>query len=176
MIDLAEDPIDDKSTLQTKSLLPAHPNYRESDDAIIQIGFTGTQLGMNETQWARVHHLLYTIGPDTFVHGDCLGADHDFHRMVRQTFEPEAIDIIIYPPDNTIKRAFCDGDIVMDEAPYLVRNQSIIDACDILIATPAEETEQRRSGTWSTIRKARKSGKPIYIVPANAKAWWENQE
>jgi hypothetical protein len=34
----------------------------------------------------------------------------------------------------------------------------------VVIACPFERTEQQRSGTWATVRMARKAGKPLVIV------------
>jgi len=48
--------------------------------------------------------------------------------------------------------------------PYLDRNQDIVDGADILIAAPNEDKEIVRSGTWSTVRYARKSKKKIILV------------
>jgi hypothetical protein len=53
------------------------------------------------------------------------------------------------------KRAFCQGDVVLTPRPYLVRNRHIVDASSVLIATPKGD-EELRSGTWSTVRYARK--------------------
>ena len=47
---------------------------------------------------------------------------------------------------------------------YLVRNHDIVDVCDVLVATPGQKEEQIRSGTWATIRYARKIRKQIIIV------------
>jgi len=33
-----------------------------------------------------------------------------------------------------------------------------------MIATPGEVDEQLRSGTWSTVRFARKQGKPVHVI------------
>ena len=53
----------------------------------------------------------------------------------------------------------------MDEAPYLERNLNIIKNSSILIACPIDKNnEELRSGTWSTIRKARKLNKIIHIL------------
>ena len=34
----------------------------------------------------------------------------------------------------------------------------------MMIAAPSEAEEQRRSGTWSTVRFARKQGKPVFVI------------
>ena len=46
--------------------------------------------------------------------------------------------------------------------PYLDRNRDIVDACEVLLATP-DGPERLRSGTWSTVRYARKIGKPVEV-------------
>jgi hypothetical protein len=43
---------------------------------------------------------------------------------------------------------------------YYARNQKIVDACDLLVAF----TEKDSGGTWDTIKRARKSKKPLKIV------------
>jgi predicted Rossmann fold nucleotide-binding protein DprA/Smf involved in DNA uptake len=51
--------------------------------------------------------------------------------------------------------------------PYLVRNRDIVDVCNLLLATPGGTVEQLRSGTWATIRYARRIGRPVWIVFPN---------
>jgi predicted Rossmann fold nucleotide-binding protein DprA/Smf involved in DNA uptake len=46
----------------------------------------------------------------------------------------------------------------------LDRNRDIVDAAAVLIAAPKEMTETLRSGTWATVRYARKQGKQVWIV------------
>jgi hypothetical protein len=43
---------------------------------------------------------------------------------------------------------------------YYARNQKIVDDCDLLVAF----TERESGGTWDTIKRARKAGKPVKIV------------
>ena len=50
------------------------------------------------------------------------------------------------------------------ERPYLDRNKDMVRETAWLIAAPAEPEEQLRSGTWSTIRFARKLGKPVFLI------------
>jgi hypothetical protein len=53
----------------------------------------------------------------------------------------------------------------MDEKPYLERNLNIIKYSFVLIACPIDKNkEEFRSGTWSTIRQAKKLNKLIYIL------------
>lgn len=127
------------------------------------LGFSGGREGMNKDDILKVKEFLYKHEEITEVHhGDCVGADSQFHELVRKV--NPSIKIIIHPPKYTVFRAFCDGDIQMQEKDYLERNKDIVNASDIIIACPKSKTEVTRSGTWSTIRYARKMKKEIQII------------
>ena len=123
------------------------------------VGFTGTQVGMTEAQVARVSRMLHSW-KGWADHRDCIGADKQFHGIARSS----GLKVAIHPPSVSSKRAYCTGDIVHPMADYLTRNRQIVDASAGLIATPKSFEEELRSGTWSTIRYARKSKKPVVIV------------
>ena len=53
----------------------------------------------------------------------------------------------------------------LDDLPYLERNRSIVDACNVMIATPKEMEHTLRSGTWATVRYAWQKKKNIIIIP-----------
>lgn len=127
------------------------------------VGITATRKGCNQDQKDALEiTLLYLRGKgySWFHHGDCVGGDQDGHDLAIKG----GYDIWVHPPDNPSLRAFCCFDKSSPSKPYLVRNQDIIDKSDILIACPAEKKEQLRSGTWSTVRKARKKGIPIIVI------------
>lgn len=126
------------------------------------MGFTGTQKGMTDKQKYAFERQYRELHPLIFHHGDCLGADAEAHKIVRDI--GNACCIVIHPPTNVTKRAYCVGDIHRACQEYLVRNREIVDDCNILIAVPSGYREQLRSGTWTTIRYARKVGKPIRII------------
>lgn len=136
----------------------------------MHIGFTGTQEGMTPPQFRDLAYKLvgyydnWSIKSDTselwFHHGDCKGADAQAARLAK----PMGYLIHVHPPDKPNKRAFVgffDEDSI--PKPYLDRNHDIVDACDVLIAAP-KGPEELRSGTWATIRYARKVGKPVIIL------------
>lgn len=133
----------------------------------IKIGFTGTQVGMTDRQKGKVKDYITKLKLNNIIteahHGDCIGADHHFHDICVS----KRINIYIHPPKNPSKRAFCKSNNIFPEKEYLDRNKDIVDASDILIATPKEYQEELRSGTWSTIRYARKLHKKIIIVHLN---------
>jgi hypothetical protein len=94
-------------------------------------------------------------------HGDCIGADADFHALCLDL----GLRVHIHPPVNDKKRAFCQGAASMAEPKdYLQRNHNIVDASCLLIAAPSGTSELRRSGEWATIRYARKLGRTIWFV------------
>lgn len=129
--------------------------------AVRRIGFTGTQLGMTTEQIVAVDILLFDdLIAEWVHHGDCIGADADFHRLAKLS----GLKTHGHPPINPNKRAWCDFDEIEEEKEYLDRNKDIVDAVDFMIACPKEFREQLRSGTWSTIRYARIQRKPGVIV------------
>lgn len=131
----------------------------------MEIGFTGTQEGMTEHQQVAVASLLDVLCKDGghVHHGDCVGADAEFHAMAHD----RGLRIEIHPPTNPEKRAFCKGDIRWPKYDYLTRNQHIVDSTHVLIATPRQEAEVMRSGTWYTVRRARAANLKIYLVLPN---------
>ena len=131
----------------------------------MNVGFTGTQIGMTENQKYHVAMLLLSLKGDEFHHGSCRGADTDAHRIAVCL----GYEIIIHPPINPKKRSYFDIGEVLPEKEYLERNHDIVDATDVLIATPKTEREELRSGTWATVRYARKKGKVVHIIKPNEK-------
>lgn len=121
----------------------------------IRIGFTGTEVGMTHKQQEVVKWLLQR-GPAELHHGDCIGADSQAHELCLL----EGVRIVIHPPEDPKKRAFCIGwDEIREEKPYLDRNHDIVNECELLIATPQTPHEILRSGTWATVRYARNKPK-----------------
>ena len=103
-------------------------------------------------------------------HGDCLGGDAEFHAICLDL----EFEIHIHPPLIPKNRAFCHpADFTYTPKAYLSRNHDIVDACDILIAAPAKP-ETRRSGTWATIRYARKQKKPIALITKSGAVEFSN--
>jgi hypothetical protein len=123
------------------------------------IGFTGTSHGMTEEQSTTVVDLLGQLGATELHHGDCIGADAQAHNLARSL----KIRIVVHPPIESIKRAFCQGGHVAERFKYLQRNKHIVDASHVLIAAP-RTSETLRSGTWSTVRYARKQSRTIYVI------------
>jgi hypothetical protein len=137
----------------------------------IHVGFTGTRQGMTDKQKTTLHKILVSNNNiknvDVLHHGDCKGADADAHYECWKL----AISIILHPPDNPKHRNYCDTgpyeDMVKEinpTKPYLTRNHDIVDETDYLIACPDGYKEELRSGTWATIRYAKKQHVLVYII------------
>lgn len=126
-------------------------------------GFTGTQDGMTNEQQQVLTKLMMSEGVTEFHHGDCIGSDAEAHQIAKiiNAFT------VGHPPINPAKRAFCTVDKLLPEKDYLDRNKDIVDAVRLMFATPKENKEKLRSGTWSTIRYAAKKNKRLFVIYPN---------
>lgn len=140
--------------------------YRISYHKHMKLGITGTQHGMSRPQLSRMIELLMMVKAESEIeevhHGDCIGVDSEFIAMIRVGF-PETY-IVCHPPIIFTKRAMVASHITLDPKPYLERNKDIVDAVDLMFAAPRTMKEELRSGTWATIRYARKQNRHTIIV------------
>lgn len=136
------------------------PTHIAETVAPVRVGFTGTRDGMTDAQKATVADLLERVAPRWCHHGDCVGADADFHHLAKAAGSA----VMIHPPSDPKLRAGLVGDDIAEEKPYLDRNRAIVHAATILVATPKESTPQGKGGTWFTIGYARLQGKRVTIV------------
>lgn len=129
------------------------------------IGFTGTQLGCVGPQRLALEATLSDWRPHVLhaVHGCCVGADAEFDDILVRLGVPR----VLRPSDIEHKSVACErvGVVVARYAPAepLARNRRIVDDCNILIACP-RGPEEVRSGTWSTVRYARKRGRLHLVI------------
>lgn len=124
------------------------------------VGVSGTQRGMTEQQMSSFRRLLFLFDWKTLHHGDCIGADEQMHQVAVE----RGMGVVVHPPDVETKRAWCLADATRRPRPYLERNHDIVDETSYLIATPGEPEEQIRSGTWSTVRYARRLRRCMWLV------------
>lgn len=142
--------------------------------ADLRIGFTGAQKGMTAEQTREVDRLLGVFmrqhtqpgGLAEFHHGDCVGSDEQADELAYR----HGYYIVLHPPDSDKKRAWTTHyDMSRMPKPYLVRNREIVHddygLCDWMIATPGDRNERQRSGTWATIRYARKHTALLIVYP-----------
>lgn len=128
----------------------------------MKIGFTGTQFGMNQAQRHQLVEFfkLNAAAISEFHHGDCVGADAQAHNIARSF----GLKVITHPCTIHSKRAHCSADYEEIPMAPLTRNKRIVKVVDHLVAAPFEPTEQRRSGTWATVRYARALERPVTML------------
>jgi hypothetical protein len=59
---------------------------------------------------------------------------------------------------------------------YMARNDALVACADILIAFPERPDEEVRSGTWATVRRARKAGITVVLAPLESAARQERAQ
>jgi hypothetical protein len=126
------------------------------------IGFTGSREGMSNKQKEQFVLLLQDMGMTEFHHGDCEGADAEAHDIVREFF-PD-VRIVVHPPFKSSKRAYKNGDEIREPDDYLPRDERIVNETMFLFGAPKSNIELKRSGTWYTIRYARRKDKQHTVL------------
>jgi hypothetical protein len=101
---------------------------------------------MSNSQHLELYQVLSQgVRPGRFHHGAARGADTEAAYVADKL----GYEIIAYPAVR---------------GHELERNRMIVAACDLLIAAPLQDTEILRSGTWATVRYARKAGKQVILL------------
>lgn len=132
-------------------------------------GFTGTRNGLTSHQGPVLSEMIIREDFSEFHHGDCIGADLAAHVQLWLWVAGE-VEVNIHPPLIETYRAFATNHYPLTNCythppkDYIARNHDIVNACNRLIAVPGEMFERKRSGTWATVRYARKIGRPITII------------
>ena len=120
-------------------------------EIIVVLGTTGTRNGGGFARCQKFYQFL--DGVTEFHHGDCVGWDLECFTVCQHL----GITTVSHPPDNDAFRAFAKSTFIHPPMPYLERNKNIVNAVDFIIAAP-DGPEKVRSGTWSTVRYAKKVG------------------
>jgi hypothetical protein len=135
-----------------------------ADDKFPRVGFTGTRYTVPLEQRYLIDTVLgglyHTRGSVELHQGDCVGAD----EYVATRGALLGYFVVCHPPTNPLLRAHGPSHLVRPPKPYLQRNRAIVEETDILLAAPHDSTEVQRSGTWATIRHARKLNRPRVVM------------
>lgn len=129
-------------------------------------GMTGTKVGMTSDQKTAFYTIATELRADgyLFLHeGDCVGADENANDIWREL----GGKVYSHPPVDQRYRAFSKFDLEAPAKPYLKRDHDIVDVSEFMVAFPKGFGEELRSGTWATVRYARKVGKAVFIVWPN---------
>lgn len=128
----------------------------------MKIGFTGSREGMSQNQKEQFVLQLERFNITEFHHGDCEGADAQAHDIIRE-FYPD-VKIVIHPPISDYRRAFKQGDEMREPDDYLPRDERIVNETSHLFGAPLTDEEDKRSGSWYTIRYARRRHKEYTLL------------
>ncbi len=98
-----------------------------------------------------------------FRHGGCEGSDTDAHNIIKN------FPTLIFVHPGTRAQYLNFNNLksttkVFEPKPFLERNHDIVNLTGHFLACPNSKIEQVRSGTWATIRYAKKINKPVYII------------
>jgi hypothetical protein len=110
----------------------------------VNVGFTGTLKGMSIDQEDQLAYVLDMLPRGEFHHGAAKGADTQAARIA----ERRGWRLVPHPAGGN----------------PLDRNHDIVAAASLLIAAPLTDKEVLRSGTWATVRYARKAGAPVLML------------
>lgn len=141
------------------------------------IGVTGTT-SYSARHEPAIDKALKSFRPSkhVFVVGGATGVDVNFARKARakgftvHAVLPREVPIHVHARRHSDTREWTDAVLHPDggvnvSATYMKRNDRIVHHADRLIAFPRTRKEEQRSGTWATIRRARKAGKQVTLHP-----------
>lgn len=134
-----------------------------------KIGVTASRYGLTHPQRAAVRMLLSAavdlrgIGQHVLQlhHGKCVGGDEEMLIIAKDL----GIWTVAHPSIFSKWTSLVESDDTREALPPLERNHNIVDECNEIFACPNTVHEVLRSGTWATIRYARRAGKSLTISP-----------
>jgi hypothetical protein len=134
-----------------------------------KVGFTGTSKGASPAQLAELEEklkALFADGFDELHHGLCIGADEQCAIIAKKLgFRVVAHPGLPKDPTNMKYRSdFAENDEMREAKPFIARDQEIVNEVERMLATPLTRAEVVRSGTWTTVRYARKVGRLIDLI------------
>lgn len=125
-----------------------------------RIGFTASRDGAADAQDEAMCHWMANRPNAELHHGDCIGGDNSAYLYARfLSWRTVAHPAKVHPS----LRAFTLSDEIRPVKPPLDRNRDIVDETTELVALP-KGPEEQRSGTWATVRYARKCQRQITII------------
>jgi hypothetical protein len=146
----------------------------------MKYGVTGVSRLLTEAEMSFIYNAINGLDlqpGDEFVSGGAYGVDTSA-ALAALTLQPEATHRLCLPNGNMFNNAL-DGlwasigaeYMIIEKADkpgYMARNDLLVKRIGkrgLLTAFPEHEAEERRSGTWATVRRARKLGTRVVILP-----------
>jgi len=114
-----------------------------------------------------------------FTTGAAVGVDTTAHYVARLE-HPNAYHRLCIPAAPHNASLYKDDEnsrVILEYAPkgrsrsesYMLRNDRVVAHADILLAFPETSSEELRSGTWATVRRALNAGIGVQITPLRSK-------
>ena len=128
------------------------------------LGVPGSRKPRSDNLCEKLFNFIQDNGVTELHHGDCTGWDHQSFMVADWL----CIKTVAHPPEDNRWHAETKSTVILPAKPYLDRNKDIVNAVDFLIAAP-DGPEKMRSGTWSTVRYAKKTGKRGIVWMSRAK-------
>lgn len=113
------------------------------------VGFTGTRRGMSRSQVSQLRTMLTALPVKAFHYGTHKTVSLFADAEAAQVAKAAGIPLIPYEAERGTE---------------VRRDERLVDAVDVLIATPDTDVERLRSGTWTTVRRARTKGIPVIML------------
>lgn len=104
---------------------------------MLSIGFTGTRHGMTPAQWHAVRRLVEDWSSGSAFdahHGDCIGADAEFHAICETFCGHALVAVHPGPVNDRARQAGCVGVYRLPNKTHMARNAAIITASSAIIA------------------------------------------
>lgn len=137
-------------------------------------GFTGTRRIPSASDDLKIVRSLVAARLQVFSHledelviGCCVGMDEIVGEVGREMgFRVHGVLPAVMSQVFSRWREICTThEFMAHSTNYMDRNQYIVNISIDLTAFPYNSTEEIRSGTWSTVRRARSKGIPVVILP-----------
>ena len=133
------------------------------------ISFTGPARRLTEPEVDRITAVVEASPADLYVSGAAYGVDTAaalaayVHRGCVRLAVPRGE---VYNTDLVhIAEQMPGWEIEYVDGGYMARNDRLVELATVLLAFPETQEEQLRSGTWATIRRARKAGIHVALYP-----------
>lgn len=144
---------------------------------MIKYSVTGTTECRTDEHWDIIDNAIKCLTHvHTFNTGGALGVDSVAARLAAKR-HPQAFHVLYYP-----ETLFWNKPLLQESfwwhtwavaGSYMDRNDVLVLNCNILLAFPQTAAEVQRSGTWATVRRARKAKKPIWVYPLDGSYGWK---
>jgi hypothetical protein len=134
------------------------------------LGFTGSSKIITPAQEKGILEFVLEFNPLITHDGDCVIGDALFRKIVIENTYARVVSHPAFPVGHPA-RANMPADEVRpiplprpNRSVPLVRNDEIVAEIAHLLAAPSSADEVLRSGTWATVREAKRRGVPVTLI------------